>query len=192
MIKNAKSRALLAALLVSAMPAVVNAQQSAAPLARAFGAREGISQISLSPDGSRVAMIVPAGTRGNALMVADPAKGGAPATIMQTSGNPERLISCQWATTDRLVCRAYVTTRNSNLIEGYTRLFAIDADGGNFKLITARVNDHSLYFHGDGGRILDLTGDGKGNVLVARQYVPESSIGPGRPEKRRRARRRAC
>lgn len=176
MIKIVKSRALLAALLASAMPAVVSAQQSAAPLARAFGAREGISQVSLSPDGSRVAMIVPIGTRGNALMIADPAKGGMPVSVMQTSGNPERLISCQWATTDRLVCRAWVTTRNSNLIEAYTRLFAIDADGGNFKLVTARVNDHSLYFHGDGGRILDLTGDGKGNVLIARQYVPESSI----------------
>lgn len=170
-----KSRALVAALLAAASPVAAQAQ-GAAPLAQAFGAREGISQISLSPDGSRVAMIVPAGTRGAALMIADPAKGGEPVSIMQTSGNPEKLASCQWATTERLVCRAVVMARNSNLIEGYTRLFAINADGKDFKLITARVNERSLYFHGDGGRVLDLTGDGKGTVLVARQYVPESSI----------------
>lgn len=173
--KRVISRVAIAALLAAAAPVTAYAQD-AASVAKAFGAREGISQISLSPDGNRVAMIVPAGTRGAALMIADPAKGGMPVSIMQTSGDPERLMSCQWATTERLVCRAVVMTRNSNLIEGYTRLFAIDADGKNFKLITARVNERSLYFHGDGGRVLDLTGDGKGNILVARQYVPESSI----------------
>lgn len=175
MTRRIKPRASIAALLAATVPVLAHAQ-GAAPLARAFGAREGISQISLSPDGSRVAMIVPAGARGAALMIADPAKGGLPVSIMQTSGNPEKLASCQWTTTERLVCRAIVMTRNSNLLEGYTRLFAINADGKDFKLITARVNERSLYFHGDGGRVLDLTGDGKGNVLVARQYVPESSI----------------
>lgn len=175
MTRSAYYRAACAALLATAAPLPLMAQD-AATVARLFGAREGISQISLSPDGSRVAMIVPAGSRGSALMIADPSKGGDPVAIMRTSGDPERLVNCQWATTERLACRAFVTTRNSNLIEGYTRLFAIDADGKNFKLVTARTNERSLYFHGNGGQILDLTGDGKGNVLFARQYVPESSI----------------
>jgi hypothetical protein len=168
---------IVAALLAAAATPAITAAQDAKTLAKAFGAREGIRDISLSPDGSRVAMIVPAGARGAALVIADPLKGGDPVSIMSASGDPDNLLDCGWVTTSRLVCRALRRERMAGRIESFTRIFSIDADGKNMKLVSARATDRSLYFSYNGGGVIDWTGDGKGSILMARDYVPEVTIG---------------
>ena len=177
MIKNrTRSHALITSLLAATSPVAAFAAD-AATLARAFGAREGVSQMSLSPDGSRVAMLVPSKNREVALLIAEPLKGGDPAVIMRSSGEGDHLRKCNWVTDNRLVCSVYVILRHAGGIESFTRLVSLDADGKNFKVVTARTNERSLFGAYHGGDVVDLTGDGKGAILLTRFYVPEMNTG---------------
>ncbi len=63
-------RASLAALAVSLFCANGAAAQSLQ--ARQFGARETVRDVSISPDGQRIAMVVASGTRGTGLVVSTP------------------------------------------------------------------------------------------------------------------------
>ena len=162
------------ALAIAAQPGTA---QDAASVAKAFGAREGISDISLSPDGSRVAMIVPTGARGQALLIADPWNGGTPTSIMRATGAPDHMSNCDWATNTRLVCNVFILSREAGAIEAFTRTISLDADGKDVKVVTARATDRSLYSTGYGGNVIDWTGDGQGSILMLRNYVPENSTG---------------
>ncbi len=148
-------------------------------VARAFGAREFIQQISLSPDGKRVAWVTPIGPRGTGVSVVDHFVGGAPKRIVATSGEDgERLSDCHWATNDRLVCRVVIVVPDpavGNLV--YTRLVAIDADGRNQKIVTARQTTRSLGVAQNGGSVIDWQGNGRGELLMTRDFIPENTTG---------------
>jgi hypothetical protein len=74
--------------------------------AKQFGAREMIRDVSVSPDGQRVAMVVATGTRGTGLIVSSP--DGQLKTILNEPGDPLiRLTHCAWSTSTRLVCTLF-------------------------------------------------------------------------------------
>ena len=146
--------------------------------AAAFGAREYIQQISLSPDGQKVAMIVPTAGRGVQLQVVDTAGSGPPKAILASTGSPERLSNCRWSTNTRLVCQIYVVVRDAQNRIGFTRLIAINSDGGDLKVLSAQTNDRSLRMSQNGGVVIDwATDDAPGGILMTRDYVPERSTG---------------
>lgn len=146
--------------------------------AAAFGAREYVQQVSLSPDGQKVAMIVPVAGRGVQLMVID-TTGSAPAkAVLASSGDPERLSSCRWSTNTRLVCQIYVVVRDAQNKLGFTRLVSIGSDGGDLKVLSAQTNDRSLRMSQNGGVVIDwATDDAPGGILMTRDYVPEMTTG---------------
>jgi len=76
-----------------------------ADLATAFGAREYIQQVSLSPDGTKIAMLVPAKHRGLALIIGDTTKGLALKAILASTGNGDQIAGCHWSTDTRLICQ---------------------------------------------------------------------------------------
>lgn len=144
----------------------------------AFGAREYIQQISLSPDGQKVAMVVPAAGRGVRLEIVDTAASGSPKAILASNGSPERLTGCRWSTNTRLVCQIYVVVRDAQNRLGFTRLIAINSDGGDLKVLSAQTNDRSLRMSQNGGVVIDwATDDAPGGILITRDYVPERSTG---------------
>ncbi len=167
-------RYVVAALLCGAvtMPAAAEPSKEA----KAFGAREHIQSISLSPDGAKVAIVQPDGPRGEALIVADFAS-GAMTPITRVSGDPEHLTNCHWTTNTRLVCTIYGQSTAPGYLTSFSRLVAMDADGNNPKLLTqesSRALGPTFY----GGRVIDFTGKGKGgSVLALRAFVPENTIG---------------
>ena len=164
--------AILTATMSLAMPVA-----AADEIAARFGARESIQQISLSPDGTHVAIIMTAAGRGNALQIADLA-GGPPKPILASSGNPERLNDCHWSTDTRLVCRIATGLRDGNDILRFTRTIVIDRDGKNLKMLSARTNDRSLQIMQNGGSIIDWTANGApGSTLMTRVFVPERTTG---------------
>lgn len=148
------------------------------PEAMAFGAREYVSQISLSPDGAKVAMIQPDGARGDAVTIVDLVKGGAPAVVMRASGSPERLRNCRWATSSRLVCRLFVINADGGLRLAYTRMISFNADGTNLKLLTRQAGSRSLTAAQDGGDVIDWSaGDADAAVLMTRIHIPDNETG---------------
>ncbi|MCC2977482.1 S9 family peptidase [Sphingomonas sp. PL-96] len=146
-------------------------------LAAAFGAREQVQQISISPDGRKVALLAPAGARGVGLLVGDRDKGGEPKQILTSSGEPERLTHCFWSTNERIVCGIYSVVPGPDLL-GFTRLISLNSDGGDMKVLSARTSTRALGTLYDGGRLIDRLADDKGGtVLMTRSHVPESTTG---------------
>jgi hypothetical protein len=62
-----------------------------AALAQAFGARVAVSDMSMSPDGTHVAFIVPDGA-GQQVMVADLVAGGTPRSVLASPRAGEKLL----------------------------------------------------------------------------------------------------
>ncbi|MBC9034074.1 S9 family peptidase [Sphingomonas sp. JC676] len=155
----------------------ISVAQAQSTEAKLFGAREGIQDISLSPDGKRVAIIVPAGTHGTALLVSKPDGSGLKA-ILQLGGEPDKLTSCAWSTPTRLVCNLFMILDRRDDLVGMSRVIAIDDDGTHIKELTPPQGSDSLYEAYYGGGILDWLPDtNSSTVLMARYYVPEASVG---------------
>ena len=169
-------RASVAVCAVMTVPAHA-ADPAVAPVAAAFGARE-VQRMSLSPDGKRVAVIVPTRGRGAVLRILDLDAAKIGPALLSSSGNPEALRDCRWSTDTRLVCSISTASRTSIGLLGFSRAIAIDSDGGNMKMLSARTNDRSLGIMQDGGDVIDWTADGApGAVLVTRKFIPENTTG---------------
>ncbi len=145
--------------------------------ASAFGAREGIEQVSLSPDGNKVAYIVPDKGQGSRLYTVDLANGGKPRAAIAASGDPERLSYCEWVSNARLICLVRMIIRDEGEPVNVSRLIAINADGTELKLVSVRQGNNAERFSYFGGSLIDLLPGDDGAVLLGREYVPEGKIG---------------
>lgn len=145
----------------------------------AFGAREGIRQISLSPDGKAVAVVVPRPTRGASVIVIALTGDQKMTPVLTTDGSPDRVQRCSWANTARLICSIYRVDNNGDLLLSYTRQIAVDSAGKGLKLLSDRGNDNQLGFTNNGGWLIDYqtANDDPDSVLMTRYYVPERSTG---------------
>ena len=154
--------------------------------AAAFGARENLQDISLSPDGGKVAMIVAGPGQSAMLMVGDLIAGGPPKTLTRSSGDPERLIGCNWASASRLICSLVVRQDTGGQITSFSRLVAMNADGSDVKMISARGTDRTMGLMQNGGDLIDWgTEADDGSALVTRQFLPENDTGTRIADKRR-------
>lgn len=149
---------------------------SAADAAAKFGARENVSSVSISPDGTKVAYITPRSGQGNALYTVDLASGAA-RLATAADGNPLRLRNCRWVANDRLLCALLSYQKGAGEIVIASRLIAMDADGGNLKLLSQLPGSRSIGWTEDGGDIVDYLPDEDGSVLMGRVFVPEGRIG---------------
>lgn len=145
----------------------------------AFGAREGVEQISLSPDGKSVAVIIPRPTRGSSVIVINLTGDQKMTPVLTTDGQPDRVHRCNWANVSRLICGIYRVDNNGDLLLSYTRQIAVDTAGKGLKLLSDRGNDNQLGFTNNGGWLVDYqTADqDPDNVLMTRYFVPERVTG---------------
>jgi dipeptidyl aminopeptidase/acylaminoacyl peptidase len=167
-----------AALLLVSAPAPAGAADPADPPA-AFGARESVLSVSLSPSGRQLAFISPGPGQITFLYTVDSSGGGTPRKALSADGKPERLHRCGWVSETRLVCTVYMIASSAAVgqIVGITRLVAIDADGKNIKLLSRGTRPDDQYVSFGGGSIIDWLPDAEGSVLMGRQYVPEARAG---------------
>jgi len=150
---------------------------AASDAATRFGAREDIQQISLSPDGKHIAVIQPWAGAGSTLFTVSVAD-GAIAPVTRGSGFPDRLLGCYWASNTRLTCNVQVLVNDGTQYLGFDRILAVDLDGKNMKMLSARTTDRALGNDQDGGTVIDWqTGADDGGVLMTHNYVAEASTG---------------
>jgi dipeptidyl aminopeptidase/acylaminoacyl peptidase len=144
-----------------------------------FGARETVSDASLSPSGTKVAFISPLKGQGSALLVGALDGSSLPKPVLVATGDPERFAGCKWASESRLVCSLYGVTRlEDGDLAYFSRQVAVDDDGANQKILidkggAGERRGYDLY----GGTVIDWLPDQDGLVLMARNFVPESSTG---------------
>jgi acetyl esterase/lipase len=130
--------------------------------AKAFGAREGVTQLSLSPDGKRIAFIAPAEGQRSILYTVSTEEGAQPRAVLDAKGEPERLRRCDWVSDSRLICQIYGVIEGSGEVAGYSSLVAVDAAGGNQRILS---NNRAFY----GGEIVDWLPHEQGVVLMRRR-----------------------
>lgn len=153
--------------------------------AAAFGARESLQRASLSPDGSKVALIVAGPGRGGLLLIGDLVAGGEPKSILRTTGDPDELRDCDWSSATRLICSATITENVDGRRLTFGRLIALNADGSDLKMVSVRDSSSALGLMQNGGQLIDWGSDGtNGAALVTRQFVPEESTGTHLAENR--------
>ena len=109
--------------------------------AAAFGAREGIEDIALSPDGKHIAFIAPTLGPGNGLFVIPVDKSLPLRRIAHASGAPETLQRCQWVTNARLVCLISAARKGAGMVLTGSRWIALDADAKDLKKLWGGVVD---------------------------------------------------
>jgi dipeptidyl aminopeptidase/acylaminoacyl peptidase len=182
MMKGLAAAAAVSLLLSAAVSAQTQAPTPAPAAAPAdpaisFGARESIENISLSPGGTKVAFVAPGKGQGNVLYTVDVAGDAVPQKTLTASGDPERITSCNWVSERRLVCSVYSLVQDAGELIPYTRVVAVNAGGGDLKLLsrTQRADDVDVAL--GGGEVIDWLPSEDGAVLMGRQYVPQERLG---------------
>jgi dipeptidyl aminopeptidase/acylaminoacyl peptidase len=167
-------RGYFALLATAALPA--SAAWAQADNATLFGTRESIQDISLSPDGNRLAVIQPAAGQGAAVYVVDIATGKF-VRVTGIDGDPERLDWCRWVSNERLLCSIYAMSEIEAVLAPFSRLVAFNADGSDAKIVSARTSDRALGYDQSGGAVLDWLPEESGAILKTRRFIPELTTG---------------
>ena len=148
------------------------AQSSLANDAKMFGARESAWSVDVSPSGNKVVMLSAGPGRTTLAKVYDLVTGKS-ATAVSSSGNPDSLRWCDFASETQLVCQFSGAEKVGADIIGYSRLITVGAGGGAIKLMGQTESFHDERLRQVDGNILDWLPGENGSVLMARDYVPE-------------------
>jgi dipeptidyl aminopeptidase/acylaminoacyl peptidase len=144
--------------------------------AEAFGARPSVEGISFSPDGTKVAYVVPTVGQGSAVYVLGLATGASPRLIATAAGKPDRLTGCHWVANDRLVCTIYGVVSAALEVVSFSRVLAVNADGSNLKILNAKAGSHSRGLAQGGDYVIDWLPDEDGATLMSRIYLPDDNL----------------
>lgn len=144
-----------------------------------FGARPSVLDISLSPSGTKLAILSPGGKSAEILSISDlTASDAKPVGVMVHNDPESELQWCVWATDERLICRTYFIVDDAGQLLGFSRMFAVGPDGKNAILLTNKDSNTALSLQQNGGSIIALDFADKPNgVLMTRDWVPEVSTG---------------
>ncbi|MEO1167343.1 MAG: prolyl oligopeptidase family serine peptidase [Pseudomonadota bacterium] len=154
-----------------------SAQQLANP-AEAFGSREAVRSIALSPSGNRVVYLGPGPGEETRAYVAD--VGATESSIVSVSdGDPMELRWCNFVSEERLVCSVMALMRAETQIYPVTRLFAINDDSSGARNLGQRDNIFRRNRQFDGA-IVDWLPEDDNWVTMSRMYSPEQNRGATR------------
>lgn len=168
------------ALAVLAAPATAQVRPLAVD-AQAFGARETIQGMDISPDGTKVVYIGPGPGPSSVVFVADlTARTAKP--ILPSTGNPEKLSWCKFATNQRLVCGLYSIVPSAGVLIPFTRTIAFNTDGSDVKLLGKRGSVTDVRTRQFDGDVIDWrpAAGSEDTVLMTRDFVPEENESAGR------------
>ncbi|EJL30236.1 S9 family peptidase [Novosphingobium sp. AP12] len=147
------------------------------PLAVKFGAREGVRNISISPEGKQIVFVGPRAGGGENAVVVDLSDGKS-TPIFSSKGRTEQITHCQFILESRVVCEAYFNAGKNGAIDDATRLFSLASDGSDMKMLSANRPANAYYSSRYGGGVVDYTVPGQPeSVLMERWYSPEMTTG---------------
>jgi dipeptidyl aminopeptidase/acylaminoacyl peptidase len=160
--------------------APVAAQQTLAADAKAFGAREAVSEPDLSPAGTSVLYLTPGPGRKIVAVVGD-LNSGQFHTMVSADGDrkSQSLDSCHFASTDRAICEFSGLAKRPDTgdLLSFSRLIAMGLDGANAKLLGQPSTSYDSWIRQHDGEVIDWLVDANGQVLIERLYLPEEKIG---------------
>ncbi len=144
--------------------------------ATAFAARPQIEDASMSPDGRKIALVMPGQGRATGIVILTVATGELK-PVYAVSGDPDHIAGCSWVGNARIACNLWGIVPGPDGPRAYSAVIALDDTGANVKMLSRRQQANELYSDTRGGEIIDLLPDEDGAVLMARTYVPETETG---------------
>ncbi len=164
-------RRLLALSVITPLIVAANFTPEQAPLA--FGQREMVQQMDLSPDGRSVVYIAP-GKGKNSIAYVASLDTQTPKAVLTSDADPERLSWCNFVSNSRMVCQITALVDSDGIIIPVQRLFAVNTDGTDAKQLGQKESFYDERLRQFDGAVLDWRPGGDGSdVLMAREYVPE-------------------
>jgi dipeptidyl aminopeptidase/acylaminoacyl peptidase len=179
-----KGNHLLAAAAAAAFTGTAYAQSPAAleQDAIAFGTRQAVANIDLSPDGAHAVFVGAGPGRTTIVYVADIAA-GANKPILYSKGSPETIQWCAFASTTRLVCRftAMIESDGSYAPVGVLiptwRTISLNTDGTDIKPLGQQSTSSDVGIRQYDGSIIDWLPSAGNDILMTRLFLAEGSRG---------------
>ena len=140
--------------------------------AKAFGTREDVQSVAISPSGTKLAMLISGPGSLTVLDLADLTTGSM-THLTKSDGRPQYLRWCDFAGEVRLVCRHSGIEPFQEYLIGYSQLFTIGADGSDMKELGQRASSRDRYLRTYDGSVIDWLPGVDGAVLMQRSYIPE-------------------
>jgi dipeptidyl aminopeptidase/acylaminoacyl peptidase len=141
--------------------------------AKAFGTRESIDSIAISPSGNRLVLLAAGPGRSSIVRVVELPTMQTRA-IMTSGGDPESLRWCDFASDTQIICRHSGNGMIGSDVVGYSRLLTFDTDGKDIKELGQRRSVYDAWIRQFDGAILDWLPGQNGAVLMERTYMPEA------------------
>ena len=160
------------ALLTCAPLAAAQPGHSLAEDAKAFGTRELLRQVDISPSGKKVVMLASAAGAATTASVIDVATSKV-TRLMVTDGKAVKLYSCSFAGEEHVVCQYGGNDHVGQDLVGFTKMFVINADGTNLRKLGQEQTDRAAGILQDDGAVIDWMTGSEGKLLMQRTYVPE-------------------
>lgn len=140
--------------------------------AKAFGARESVRSVEVSPGGTKLLFIAAGPGAMSMLQYVDIATKQAK-TAAASDGYPETLYWCGFGSDTQMVCQYGGYGRIENDVVGYSRLVAVPANGGKPRELGQPENFYHQVLRQFDGAVLDWLPDDPGSILMARSYAAE-------------------
>lgn len=161
------------------MAGAATAQDTPDNAAARFGSRADVIDISLSPNGNKIAYVSAGPEHTDLLNVVDLAGDGSVRTIMNNTEKIGDIEWCQWATDLRLICQiSGMAIAEGGVLLPFDRLLAIDADGKNARMLSQRNSARAMGYNQFGGDViaLDVAGETE-TILMTRNFIPDNMMG---------------
>ncbi len=140
--------------------------------ARAFGTREQVQAMAISPNGEKVVMLSAGRGSETTVEVGDLASGKITKVAM-SGGRDESLYWCNFASNDRLICSFGGAQRYFASMVSFSRLVTIKTDGTGFASLGQKASEHDASLRQFDGDVIDWLPGQRDTVLVSRAYIPE-------------------
>lgn len=173
-----KLRVLLAASAFSLSTLLAPVAAATNPLevdAKAFGTREFLRQVDISPDGKKVVMLVSAAGSATTANIIDVATKKI-TRIGQSDGRPLKLYWCAFAGNEHVVCQYGGIDHVGLDLASFSRMVSVKADGTDVRPLGQQLSDRGRYLLQSDADVIDWLPKSEGKLLMARQYVPEVNV----------------
>ncbi|MDP9424151.1 MAG: alpha/beta fold hydrolase [Pseudomonadota bacterium] len=159
---------LLAGAACTASAAVVPLDQAA----KMFGVRETAWAADLSPSGRKIVYLT-AGQGAQTIAKVFDLDTKKTVGLIASSGDPESLRWCEFATETQLICRYTGNAEVEGVLAGFSRLATLSLVGKDVRSLGTKRAGYDMYIRQNDGSVLDWLPDEEGSVLMARTYVPK-------------------
>jgi dipeptidyl aminopeptidase/acylaminoacyl peptidase len=162
--------------LTASLYTVPTLAEDLAETATRFGARQSVTDVSISPSGDTLLYVSPGQKSEETIYTVDLNGVNEPKAIATFNEANSRITGCDWATDEQIVCGLFGSGKAGDIIFVFSRKFSINTLDGKVKSLTPGTNMGRRRVAQDGGRVLALDVPGEDRkILMTRRHFKEAA-----------------